>query len=184
LPVSVHSLIGIESIYSSHQALLLCALGGSSRVRGLFHPHHRETECRINIVHSCLGSWVLDPRSSRPRLELTAAGTLPCGYCPIRNLHSQHKSRGAEMGSRCYRAFLYGAERTWEERIGTRSRSDVHLSFLQERIITKRRRAREHLPILPLDLRLPGTCILSYYPHTHSFLFLLVNRMAYDPRQR
>jgi hypothetical protein len=26
-------------------------------MRGLFHPHHRETECRINIVHSCLGSW-------------------------------------------------------------------------------------------------------------------------------
>jgi hypothetical protein len=33
---------------------------------------HRETECRINIVHS--------------RLELTAAGTFAHGYCPIRKL--------------------------------------------------------------------------------------------------
>jgi hypothetical protein len=87
---------------SSSSPIVRAGRCSSSRMGGLFHPHPRETECRINIVHSCLGS-------SRSRLELTAAGTLHTAAA-----RSETFVRvGSHVASRSHRDPCYRAPDVW-----------------------------------------------------------------------
>jgi hypothetical protein len=116
---------------SSSSPIVRAGRCSSSRMGGLFHPHPRETECRINIVHSCLGSWswVLDPLGP-------VSNSPPPARC-IRLLPDPKPSFALEV---TWRRDLIEIHVIGHLMFGTRPLSEPSPSERrQERIIAKRR---------------------------------------------